>query len=103
MASETGFRWAIALATQILGRTELSAGRPVEASPLLEQALRGFVEMDALWDVASVTTDLALLARMNERMADAEAGLADARARFVTLGVQDVERRIECIARTLVA
>jgi tetratricopeptide (TPR) repeat protein len=101
LASETHFRWGVALAAQVLGRTDLSIGRHAGARTLLEEALRGFTDIDAAWDIATVRAELALLARIEGHAADAEAGLAEAMARFRRLGVHGADARVERFARTL--
>jgi class 3 adenylate cyclase/tetratricopeptide (TPR) repeat protein len=99
-AVEARFPWGVALARRAIGRIARAGGDLEEAHAALEDAFRGFTEIEARYDAAWTQVDLALLARAQGDSAAAGTRLDEAIECLRMLGVQQINERVERLARS---
>jgi DNA-binding NtrC family response regulator/tetratricopeptide (TPR) repeat protein len=93
--------YGVALALRALGRVQLRAGAPAEATLTLQEALAMFEGMQARYDAPRVWLDLGEAALAAGNCAAAAEHWERARRRFVDLHVPRWAERAEALARTL--
>jgi DNA-binding NtrC family response regulator/tetratricopeptide (TPR) repeat protein len=93
--------YGVGLALRALGRIQLAAGAPAEATATLREALGTFDGMQGRYDVARVRLDLAEAARAAGQVAEALEHCQRARQRFIELRVRRWAERAEALARSL--
>jgi len=91
--------YGIALALRALGRGQLAAGAPAEATTTLQEALAGFEAIQARYDAARVWLDLGEAALATGHRAAAAEHRERARQRFVDLRVPRWAERAVALAR----
>lgn len=93
--------YGVGLALRALGRIQLAAGAPAEATATLEEALVTFEGMQGRYDAARVWLDLGEAAVAAGNSAAAVQHWERARRRFVDLRVPRWAEQAEALARTL--
>ena len=93
--------YGVGLALRALGRIQLAAGAPAEATATLEEALATFEGMQARYDAARVWLHLGEAACAAGDLGAAAEHWARARRRFVDLDIPRWVERADALARTL--
>jgi tetratricopeptide (TPR) repeat protein len=101
MVSEHGFPYAVGWAERSLGRIALAEGVLSEAEARFGAALSAFGRVQARYDVARTTLELAALARARGDAGAAARHLAEARRAFRELGAAEQLARADRLAAEL--
>lgn len=94
VARDARFAWGIAAAQRARGRLAAAGGEVIEARASFDEAVEGFRAIPAPFEVAVTCLDLAMLARDGDPGA-AASWIAEARAAFAALGLEDHVRRAD--------